>query len=199
MLGDRIGIAAGLIDDQHARRGAGLDIDGVKARAVGRDDQEIWRAPQQVVIDVKMASEFVARGADLIGMRRGKNGRGNFIGTFILEPVKPHVGPAFEDFNIDVVGEILDVEDALVVDRHSLTTFSWDNHGALRDWSREYCAASPDPASISGTAQAGVPHRAFRLRRADAASRRPTPAVPDWRRPAPHGTGARRDNRARRG
>jgi len=56
-------------------------------------------------------------------MPRGQNGRGNFIGAFILEPVKPDIGAALEDFNIDVVGEIFDVKNALVVDRHFLDDF----------------------------------------------------------------------------
>ena len=34
VLGDRVGVAAGLIDDEHARRRAGIDIDGIEARAV---------------------------------------------------------------------------------------------------------------------------------------------------------------------
>ena len=34
VLGDRIGVAAGLIDDQDARRRAGIDVHGVEARAV---------------------------------------------------------------------------------------------------------------------------------------------------------------------
>ena len=49
VLGDGIGVAAGLIDDQHARRGAGVDVDGVEARAVAGDDQQVRRAPQQVL------------------------------------------------------------------------------------------------------------------------------------------------------
>ena len=69
------GVAAGLIDDQHARRGAGIDIDGIEARAVAGDDQEVRRAPQQVLIDMEMLCEFIARRADLIGVRRRQDRR----------------------------------------------------------------------------------------------------------------------------
>ena len=93
MLGDRIGVAAGLIDHQHARRGAGVDIDGVEARAVAGDDQQVRRAPQQVLMDMEVLRQFVARGADLVGMRRGQDRRGDVIGAFVLQPVEPHVGP----------------------------------------------------------------------------------------------------------
>ena len=45
------------------------------------------------------------------------------VPVIILEPVKPHVRTVLEDFDIDVVGEIFDVEDALVVDGHFLDDF----------------------------------------------------------------------------
>ena len=66
----RMGIAAGLIDDEHPCLGTGLDIDGIVPRAIAGDDQEIRRPPQQVALDVEMTGEFVARSSNLIGMRR---------------------------------------------------------------------------------------------------------------------------------
>jgi hypothetical protein len=44
MRGNRIGVAAALVDHQHTGVGAILDIDGVVARAAGRDDQKVRRA-----------------------------------------------------------------------------------------------------------------------------------------------------------
>ena len=41
VLGHRLRIAARLIDHQHAGLGAGLDVDGVVARAVAGDDQQL--------------------------------------------------------------------------------------------------------------------------------------------------------------
>ena len=118
MLGDRMGIAAGLVDHQHARRRAGIDIDGIKARAVAGDDQQVRRAAQQIRIDMEMRRQFVARRADLVGMRRGQDRRRDLVGAFVLEPVEPHIGPRLEDVGIDRMGEIFDVEHALVVDGH---------------------------------------------------------------------------------
>ena len=92
VLGDRIGVAAGLIDDQHARRRAGIDIDGVEARAVAGDDQQVRRPLQQILIDMEMLRQFVARRADLVGMRRRQDRRRDGIGAFVLQPVEPHVG-----------------------------------------------------------------------------------------------------------
>ena len=66
MFGNRVGIAAGLVDDQHARLGAGLDIDGIKTRAVGGDDQKIRRALQERVMDMEVRRQLVACGADAI-------------------------------------------------------------------------------------------------------------------------------------
>ena len=54
VFGHRMRVAAGLVDDQHARFGAGLDIDGVEARAVAGDDQQMRRAPQQVGVHMKV-------------------------------------------------------------------------------------------------------------------------------------------------
>jgi len=90
-IGDRVGVAAGLIDDQHACRRAGIDIDGIEARAIAGDDQEVRRPPQQVRIDVKVPRQFVARRADLIGMRGGEDGRRSIRRVVVLHFVEPHV------------------------------------------------------------------------------------------------------------
>ena len=118
VLGDRIGVAARLIDDEHSRRRAGVDVDGIEARAVRGHDQEVRRPPQQVMVDMEMRGDLVARRADLVGMRRRQDGRCDRIGTVVLQPVEPHVGTRFQDFDIDLIGEVIPREHALVVDGH---------------------------------------------------------------------------------
>ena len=98
MFGDRMRIAAGLIDHDHAGCRASIDIDGIVARAVAGDDQQVRRPAQQIGIDVEVPCQFVARGADLIGMRSGKNRRRDVFRTFILEPVEPDVGRALSGY-----------------------------------------------------------------------------------------------------
>jgi hypothetical protein len=50
--------------------------------------------------------------------------------SFVLEPVESHVRAGFEDFGVDRVGEIFDVEDALVVDGHErLSVWQIDEPG----------------------------------------------------------------------
>ena len=127
MFRDGIGIAAGLIDDQHARGGTSLDIDGVETRAVAGDDQQVGRADQQITVDVKMFRQFVARRTDLIGVRRTQDRRGNFLGAIILEPIQPHIGAGLENVGIDLVGQIFDVENTLVVDGHWCCDFQFGN------------------------------------------------------------------------
>src|ERR1700736_1834555 len=82
-----------------------------------------------------MPRQLIARGADLVGMRRGQNRRRYFLGALVLERVEPHVGPRPQNVGIDLVGEVFDVEHALVVDGHR-ATFSSGNHGAWQGWSR---------------------------------------------------------------
>ena len=118
VFGHGVGVAAGLVDHQHTGFAAGLDVDGIVAGAIAGDDQEVRRAPQQVSIDVEMSCQFIARRADLIGMRRGQDRRGNLLGTFVLEPVEPHIGPRPQDVGIDLMRQIFDVKHALVVDGH---------------------------------------------------------------------------------
>ena len=118
VLGDGMGIAAGLVDHQHAGFRAGLDVDRIEAGAIARDDQEAGRASQQVAVDVEVPRDFVARRADLIGMRRGDDRCGDMLGTFVLEPIETHIGPCLQDVGVDLMRQILDVENALVVDGH---------------------------------------------------------------------------------
>ena len=133
MFGDGIGVAAGLIDDEHARRRAGIDVNGIEARAVRRHDQEVRRPLQQIVIDMEMPGDLVARRADLIGMRRRQYRCRDRIRTIVLQPVEPHVGAAFQDIDIDLVGEIFDIEHALVVDGHVCWQLSV-RKGVAADW-----------------------------------------------------------------
>ena len=142
MLGDRIGVAAGLIDDEHARRRAGIDVDGIEARAVRGHDQEVRRPLQQILIDMEMLCDLVARRADLIGMRRRQDRRCDRIRTVVLQPVEPHVGTRFEDIDIDLIGEIFDIEDALVVDGHFPWQLSVRESRAGRGWAERPLAAA---------------------------------------------------------
>ena len=80
VLGDGIGVAAGLVDHQHAGRGAGVDIDGIEARAVAGDDQQIRRPLQKIGMGMEMRRQFVARRTDLIGVRRGQDRREQISG-----------------------------------------------------------------------------------------------------------------------
>ena len=80
MRGDRVGIAAGLVDDQHAGVGAVLDVDGVVAGAAGRDDQQVRCARDQIFVDVIFRRQFVARRADLVGVGGGDDRAGGRIG-----------------------------------------------------------------------------------------------------------------------
>ena len=88
-----MGVAAGLVDDQHARCRAGLDIDGIEARAVAGDDQQVRRAFQQIGMGMEMRRKLVARRADLVGVRFGQDRRGHGFGALVLDPVEPHIGP----------------------------------------------------------------------------------------------------------
>ena len=65
-----------------------------------------------------MGREFVARGADLIGVRRGQDRREDRFGGFVLEPVEPHIGPRRQHLGINRMRQIFDVEHALVIHGH---------------------------------------------------------------------------------
>src|ERR1700754_3704259 len=82
---------------------------------------------------------------------------------------------------------------------HDEGGFSWEIHRVLPDWRRGCVAAPRSPASTPETVRTNARRQASRPRRADAASRRPIPAVPDWLLPARRETAAHRDNRGRSG
>ncbi len=88
MLGDGFLVAAGLIERQHTRIGAGLQVDGVVARAIGRDDQQALRPAQQVAVGVIFLGEFIARRADLIAVRSRQNRRRRIVRAVVLELVE---------------------------------------------------------------------------------------------------------------
>ena len=89
VLGDRLLVAARLIEHQNARIRAGREVDGIVARAVGGDDQQALRAAQEIAVGVIFFGELVARGPNLEGMRAGKHGRGDVVGTVVLQPIEP--------------------------------------------------------------------------------------------------------------
>jgi hypothetical protein len=129
-----MGVAAGLIDHHHASFRAGIDVDRIEAGAIARDDQQAGRASQQVAVDVKVRRDLVARRTDLIGMRRGDDRCGDVLGTLVLQSIETHIGPCLQDVGVDLVRQILDVENALVVDGHGWLTFSAEIHRASPDW-----------------------------------------------------------------
>jgi hypothetical protein len=69
-------------------------------------------------MNVKVARQFVARRANLIGMGGGKDRRENVFGGLVLQPVEPHVGPRRQHFGIDRMRQVFDVEYALVIHGH---------------------------------------------------------------------------------
>src|SRR6516225_3939576 len=92
VFGHRMRVTAGLIDDQDTRPRAGLDIDGVEARAVAGDEEKVRCPPQQIVVDMKMRREFVARSTYLIDMCGRKDWRKGVLRAFVFQSIKPHVG-----------------------------------------------------------------------------------------------------------
>src|SRR5262249_5950611 len=58
------------------------------------------------------------RRADLIGMRARQDGRERLFPALVLETVEPDIAPRLEDVDVDRMGQIFDVEDALGVDGH---------------------------------------------------------------------------------
>ena len=118
VLGHRMRIAAGLVHDQHARIRAGLDVDGIEACAVAGDQQQVRRALQEGSIDMEMRRQLVAGSADLVDMGRTQDRGVKVLGALVLDAVEPDVGPRLQDVDVDRVGQVFDVEDALAVDRH---------------------------------------------------------------------------------
>src|SRR6266576_4170288 len=57
--------------------------------------------------------QFVARRADLIGMRARKNWRRIIVGTVVLELVEPDVGALLQDLGENAVGGTIDKEHTL--------------------------------------------------------------------------------------
>ena len=91
MLGDRLGIATGLIDDKDAALGTGLDVDGVVAGAVGRNDQQVRRFVQEFGAGVVVPRQFVPGRARLVGVRGGEDGSAPLRRALLLQHVEPHI------------------------------------------------------------------------------------------------------------
>jgi hypothetical protein len=118
VLGDRLLVAAGLVEAEHAGLGAGLQVHGVVTRAVGRDDQQALRAAQQVGTRVILLRQFVARRAGLVGMRGGKDRRRDIVGAVIPELVETDVGALLDDLGEYRVGRTVDKKHALAAVGH---------------------------------------------------------------------------------
>ena len=115
VLGDRLRVAARLVDDQDAALAAGIHVDRIVAGAVARHDQEVRRLPQQVRFGVVMGRQLVAGRAGLVDMR-GREDRCRDIGrAVVLEAIERHVGAPAEDIGIADHHVRRDVEDALAV------------------------------------------------------------------------------------
>ena len=131
VLGDRLLVAAGLVEAEHAGLGAGLQVDGVVARAVGRDDQQALRAAQQVRAGVIFLRQLVARRAGLVGMRGGEDRGCDIVRAVVPELVEADVGALLDDLGEYRVGRTVDKEHALAAVGHEreslpeiLVTFS---------------------------------------------------------------------------
>ena len=118
MLGDCLAVAARLIEHEHAGSGASLHVDRVVAGAVGRDDQQVREADEEIGGGVKMRRNLIARGADLVGMGGGENRLDRSGRAVVLEPVEPDVRPLGDRIEIALVREVFDIERALGVDDH---------------------------------------------------------------------------------
>ena len=77
--------------------GAGLQVDGVVAGAVGRDDQQALRAAQQVRPGVILLGELVARRAGLVGMRAREHRRRLIVRALVFQDVEADVGTLADD------------------------------------------------------------------------------------------------------
>src|SRR6516162_8732338 len=86
-------------------------------------------------------------------MRRGKNRREKILGAFVLNAIEPDIAPRPQDVDIDGMGEIFDVEDALVVDGHRSA------FGSARK------AAGPAPLALSPCVPPDLPVKVVMTRR----------------------------------
>ena len=111
----RVGVAAGLVDDEDAGIGAVLDVHGVVAGAAGRDDQEVRRPRDQALVDVVLRRQLIARRADLVGMGRRHDRVGDRIGRIVLQLVEPDFRTGGDQVEIDRMVEEAYVEHPLYV------------------------------------------------------------------------------------
>ena len=76
LLGDRLGVAAGLVHDQDTGLRAGGDIHRVVARPDGRDAKQLGAALEQLGRGEPLLRQLVPCRGDLIGVRFGEIGPG---------------------------------------------------------------------------------------------------------------------------
>ena len=96
VLGDRLGVAAGLVHDQDTGPRAGGDIDRVVAGPCGRDAQQLGAALEQLGRGEPLLRQLVPGRGDLIGMRFSKIGPGVALGTLQIAGPELDVGLARE-------------------------------------------------------------------------------------------------------
>src|SRR5262249_22753933 len=130
----RLGIAAGLVDDEHAGVGAVLDVDGIEAGAVGGDDEQVRHAVEQLALDMEARLELVARRSDLVGVRGRHDRSGDLLGSLVLELVEPDLRPLRDDVEIAGVRDVAQVEHALHVVLHFLKVL--DHWGVAAAYAR---------------------------------------------------------------
>ena len=111
-------IAAGLIDHEHAGARAVLQVDGVVARAVGRNDEEVRHARERFAPRLEARRQLVPGRADLIGVRRRHDRRRGLLGRVVLQPVEADLRALRDQIEVAGMREVADVEDALDVLPH---------------------------------------------------------------------------------
>src|SRR5262249_16405390 len=108
----RLGVPAGLVDDEHAGVGAVLDVDGIEAGAVGGDDEQVRHACEQLALNVETRPELVACRSDLVGVRGRHDRSGLLVGGLVLELVESYLRPLRDDVEIAGVCDVAHVEHA---------------------------------------------------------------------------------------
>ena len=110
---------------------------------------------------MEMRSKLVAGGADLVNMRRVQDRGVEIFGALVLDAIEPDVGPRLQDVDIDRIGQVFDVEDALAIDGHQ------DPSGSLKETRKASAPRAPSMRSsrfcIIAAYDMAVPATAGRL------------------------------------
>ena len=115
VLGDRLRVAARLVDDQDSVLATGVYVDRIVAGAVARHDQEVGRLPQQVRFGVVVGRQFVAGRAGLVDVRSREDWRRHIGRAVVLKAVERHIAAPAQDIGVADHHVRRDVEDAFAV------------------------------------------------------------------------------------